>query len=139
MILYRLLGNIRKNGYFGIAHSLFTAHFKNVPLRGGQFLFSYRQLVDKVIVIYFFYGSVIQKMFEEEYARLINDEFHIWDEDYNEYLRRFTPLEVHRGYFSIDKKTNRVIDGKVEKKTGLSDDISAYDLILKNKERLLFF
>ena len=78
-------------------------------------------------------------MFEEEYARLINDEFHIWDEDYNEYLRRFTPLEVHRGYFSIDKKTNRVIDGKVEKKTGLSDDISAYDLILKNKERLLSF
>ena len=63
MILYRLLGNIRKNGYFGIAHSLFTAHFKNVPLRGGQFLLSYRQLVDKVIVIYFFYGSVIQKMF----------------------------------------------------------------------------
>lgn len=83
--------------------------------------------------------GVFQKMFEEEYARLINDEFHIWDEDYNEYLRRFTPLEVHRGYFSIDKKTNRVIDGKVEKKTGLSDDISAYDLILKNKERLLSF
>ena len=63
MILYRLLGNIRKSGYFGIAHSLFTAHFKNVPLREGQFLLSYRQLVDKVIVIYFFYGSVIQKMF----------------------------------------------------------------------------
>ena len=63
MILYRLLGNIRKSGYFGIAHSLFTAHFKNVPLRGGQLLLSYRQLVDKVIVIYFFYGSVIQKMF----------------------------------------------------------------------------
>ena len=83
--------------------------------------------------------GVFQKMFEDEYARLINDEFHIWDEDYNEYLRRFTPQEVHRGYFSIDKKTNRVIDGKVEKKTGLSDDISAYDLILKNKERLLSF
>lgn len=83
--------------------------------------------------------DIFQKMFEEEYSRLVNDEFHIWDEDYNEYLRRFTPQEVHRGYFSIDKKTNRVIDGKVEKKTGLSDDISAYDLILKNKERLLSF
>lgn len=80
-----------------------------------------------------------QKIFENEYARLVSEEFHIWDEDYNEYLRRFTPQEVHRGYFSIDKKTNRVIDGKVEKKTGLSDDISAYDLILKNKERLLSF
>ena len=83
--------------------------------------------------------GIFQKMFEEEYSRLVNDEFHIWDEDYNEYLHRFTPQEVHRGYFSIDKKTNRVIDGKVEKKTGLSDDISAYDLILKNKERLLSF
>ena len=83
--------------------------------------------------------GVFQKIFEEEYARLVSEEFHIWDEDYNEYLRRFTPQEVHRGYFSIDKKTNRVIDGKVEKKTGLSDDISAYDLILKNKERLLSF
>lgn len=83
--------------------------------------------------------GVFQKIFEDEYARLVSEEFQIWDEDYNEYLRRFTPQEVHRGYFSIDKKTNRVIDGKVEKKTGLSDDISAYDLILKNKERLLSF
>lgn len=83
--------------------------------------------------------GVFQKIFEDEYARLLNDEFHLWDEDYNEYLRRFTPQEVHRGYFSIDKKTHRVTDGKIEKKTGLSDDISAYDLILKNKERLLSF
>ena len=83
--------------------------------------------------------GVFQKIFEDEYARLVSEEFQIWDEDYNEYLRRFTPQEVHRGYFSIDKKTNRVIDGKVEKKSGLSDDISAYDLILKNKERLLSF
>ena len=83
--------------------------------------------------------GVFQKIFEDEYARLVNKEFQIWDEDYNEYLRRFTPPEVHQGYFSIDKKTNRMIDGKIEKKTGLSDDISAYDLILKNKERLLSF
>lgn len=83
--------------------------------------------------------GVFQDIFEEEYARLVNEELQIWDEEYNEYLRRFTPREVHRGYFSIDKKTNHVIDGKIEKKTGLSDDISAYDLILRNKERLLSF
>ena len=83
--------------------------------------------------------GVFQKMFEEEYSRLVSGEFHIFDEDYNEYLRRFIPKDVHRGYFSIDKKTNRVIDGKVEKKSGLSEDISAYELILKNKERLLSF
>lgn len=83
--------------------------------------------------------GVFQKIFEDEYARLLNDELQIFDEDYNKYLLRFTPQEVHRGYFSIDKKTNRVTDGKIEKKTGMSDDISAYDLILKNKERLLSF
>ena len=83
--------------------------------------------------------GVFQKMFEEEYSRLVSNEFHIWDEEYNEYLRRFIPKDVHRGYFSIDKKTNRMIDSKVEKKSGLSDDISAYELILKNKERLLSF
>jgi type III restriction enzyme len=83
--------------------------------------------------------GVFQKMFEEEYARLVNNEIHIWDEDYNEYLRRFMPKDVHKGYFSIDKKTNRIVDSKIEKKSGLSDDISAYDLILKNKERLLSF
>ena len=83
--------------------------------------------------------GVFQKMFEEEYSRLVSEEFHIWDEDYNEYLRRFIPKDVHKGYFAIDKKSGRMIDGKVEKKSGLSDDISAYDLILKNKERLLSF
>lgn len=81
----------------------------------------------------------LQEIFEEEYSKLLNNEFQVFDEDYNAYLRRFSPHEVHRGYFSIDKKTNRVIDGKIERKTGLSDDISAYDLILKNKERLLSF
>ena len=83
--------------------------------------------------------GVFQKMFEEEYARIVDNEFTFFDEEYNKYLHRFNPQDVHKGYFSIDKKTNRAIDSKVEKKTGLSDDISAYELILKNKERLLSF
>lgn len=83
--------------------------------------------------------GVFQQIFEEEYARMVNEELDLRDEEYTAYLQRFMPKDVHRGYFSIDKKTSRIIDGKVEKKTGLSDDISAYDLILKNKERLLSF
>ena len=83
--------------------------------------------------------GVFQRLFEEEYARLVNEELDLWEEDYTAYLRRFTPQEVHRGYFSIDKKTNRLTDGKIDRKSGLSDDITAYDLILKNKERLLNF
>lgn len=83
--------------------------------------------------------GILQKIFEEEYAKVVNDRLSKLGGEYKEYIRRFKPEEVHRGYFSIDKKTNRVIDGKIEKKSGLSDDISAYDLILKNKERLLSF
>ena len=46
---------------------------------------------------------------------------------------------VHKGYFSIDKKTGHSIDSKLKRGSEFSDDISAYDLILKNKERLLSF
>ncbi len=83
--------------------------------------------------------GVFQDIFEEEYTRIAAEQLSLFDEDYNKYLMGFSAEDVHRGYFSIDKKTNRVIDGKVERKSGLSDDISAYELILKNKERLLSF
>lgn len=79
-----------------------------------------------------------QRIFEEEYARLVNKYVTISDTDYDKYLRRFAPQEVHRGYFSIDKK-GRSVNSKVKRGTDMSDDISAYDLILKNKERLLSF
>jgi type III restriction enzyme len=82
--------------------------------------------------------GVFQTIFEEEYAHLVQDEYTTYDEEYNAYLRRFQPEQVHNGYFSIDKK-GHAVDSKIERKTGLSDDISAYDLILKNKERLLSF
>ncbi len=83
--------------------------------------------------------GVFQKMFEEEYSRLVSNEFHIWDEEYNDYLRKFIPKDVHRGYFSIDKKSGRMIDSALARRSDISDDISAYELILKNKERLLSF
>ena len=79
-----------------------------------------------------------QRIFEEEYARLVNKYISVFDTDYDKYLRRFRPYETHRGYFSIDKK-GRSVDSAVKRGSDLSDDISAYDLILKNKERLLSF
>ncbi|MBD5316690.1 MAG: DEAD/DEAH box helicase family protein [Bacteroides sp.] len=82
--------------------------------------------------------GVFQTIFEEEYARLVNDEFHIWDEDYNEYLRRFHPYQTHRGYFSIDKK-GKMVDTKTKRGSDVSDEASDYDLILRDKERLLSF
>ena len=82
--------------------------------------------------------GIFQTIFEEEYSRLVNDEFHIFDEEYNEYLRRFYPYQTHRGYFSIDKK-GKMVDTKTKRGSDVSEDASDYDLILRDKERLLSF
>ena len=83
--------------------------------------------------------GVFQQIFEEEYTNLLNENLSLFDDAYQAYLRRFTVQEIHNGYFSIDKKSGHAIDSKTGRKSDLSDDISAYDLILKNKERLLRF
>lgn len=82
------------------------------------------------------------KIFEEEFGKAVDVylkqqlQFEEGD-DFRKYLERFTPAEIHAGYFSIDKK-GHVINSK-EGREGGSDDVSAYDLIMKNKERLLDF
>ena len=78
------------------------------------------------------------KIFEEEYTNILNENLSLFDTDYQQYLRRFDANEVHNGYFSIDKK-GRSVNSEVKRGKDTSDDISAYDLILKNKERLLSF
>ena len=83
--------------------------------------------------------GVFQQIFEEEYTRLLNENISLFDDAYQAYLRRFPVQEIHGGYFSIDKKSGHAIDSKTGRKSDLSDDISAYDLILKDKERLLSF
>ena len=92
------------------------------------------------------------KVFEEEYAAAIAERIanpttdDAYDPSYLRYLRRDEPHAVHDGYFSIDKN-NRVVESKKEKKAEREDGIGindedarrAYDLILKDKERLLSF
>ena len=55
---------------------------------------------------------------------------------YLSYLAGIPVESTHRGYFSIDKKTGRSIDGDV-KRSGESADAAAYDLIMRDKGRLL--
>lgn len=77
------------------------------------------------------------RIFEEEYKNAVEDVLNSKDvsDDYADYLRRYPASEVHRGYFSIDKK-GHATDPKSK---GESTDESAYDLILKDKARLLSF
>ena len=79
------------------------------------------------------------RVFEEEYQRAISNQ-DLFEEDYNKYLNQHSADNVHNGYFSIDKK-GKLVDaiGASQAERKNSTDISAYDLIMKNKERLLSF
>ena len=99
------------------------------------------------------------KIFEEEYNKVRNDFVDLFHQEYNDFLQETDPSKVHKGYlpsnyhkylerdaadkihngyFSIDKK-NKLIDPAVKRGSEDADDISAYDLIMKDKERLLSF
>ena len=80
------------------------------------------------------YGDI----FEEEYNKVVNDYITLFDTPYVRYLQSTTAQKAHNGYFSIDKK-GRKIDSSIARGSDISDDVSAYDLILKDKERLLSF
>lgn len=114
----------------------------------------------KVLSLFFIDAVVKYRDYDREdtlgdYARYFEDEYEVIRNEvlgelalddatraYQQYLRRDEVRAVHEGYFSIDKKTKRQVDGKVSGRgddKGESADTDAYDLILKNKERLLSF
>ena len=78
------------------------------------------------------------KMFEQEYNDVVNEYISLFDTPYQKYLKSINVSDTHKGYFSIDKK-GHAVDSTIKRGSDISDDISAYDLILKNKERLLSF
>ena len=87
------------------------------------------------------------QMFEEEYAKAVETRCDVpmlddaYDPRYLRYLRESLERKVHEGYFSIDKK-GRAVNSKVKRGSEFAegeDAVAAYDLILKDKERLLSF
>lgn len=82
-------------------------------------------------------NGIFADMFEEEYEDIINNlQMEIGEDDYMKYLQAISAKKTHAGYFSIDKK-GRMINSKVGRKETTTDDVDAYDLIMKNKELLL--
>ena len=76
-------------------------------------------------------------MFEEEYEDIVNSlHLSIGEDDYIKYLNSIKAAKTHAGYFSVDGK-GKMINSKVGRKETISDDVSAYELIMKNKELLL--
>lgn len=82
------------------------------------------------------------ELFEEEYQDILDHyqgTLDPSDRAYEKYLYSISVKKTHMGYFSIDKK-GKLINSKVKnKKERTSDDVDAYDLIMKDKERLLSF
>lgn len=82
------------------------------------------------------------RIFEEEYALCLAQISPASHEPYGKYLNQIKPDQTHSGYFSIDKRSKRLLDPVLEKRgsnLGQANDADAYDLILKDKERLLSF
>jgi len=85
-------------------------------------------------------------VFEEEYNAALNEILEpacaqsagkSAETPYTQYLRNIKTEGTHNGYFSIDKKTRQLVDPAVSARNKETDDVDAYDLILKDKERLL--
>ena len=83
-------------------------------------------------------NGVYGQIFEEEYINILNEYITLFDDPYVEYLKNIEVQETHNGYFSIDRE-GKLIDPKAKGREKLSDDESAYDLIMRDKERLLSF
>ena len=79
------------------------------------------------------------EIFEEEYVSVLNEVQDLfWDDKYKQYLSGISPEETHAGYFSQDKK-GKLIDSKIARGETTANDSDAYQLIMRNKERLLSF
>lgn len=83
-------------------------------------------------------NSEYGEIFEQEYIDILNEYLTLFNTPYEQYLRSIEAHSTHAGYFSIDKK-GRKVDSTTKRSSDESDDISAYDLILKDKECLLSF
>lgn len=87
-------------------------------------------------------NGIYAEMFEEEYQDVISNlQIGMGEDDYMKYLSAISADKTHAGYFSIDKK-GKMIDSKANEKREnskekMSNDVDAYDLIMKNKELLL--
>ncbi len=123
--------------HFEKEEELFKMGIKTLSLFFVDEVAKYRQYDENGDEVLGEYG----RMFEQEYLSVLNDYTTMFDTDYQKYLKSVCSdvHKVHNGYFSIDKKTGRSINSELKRGSEFSDDISAYDLILKNKERLLSF
>ena len=85
------------------------------------------------------------EIFKQQYEQVVDEfiEKYLEDSPYIQHLKNIDVNKTHNGYFSIDKKSKHLVDPDMKDKNSesapISNDSDAYDLILKDKERLLSF
>ncbi len=123
--------------HFEKEENLFKMGIKTLSLFFIDEVAKYRSYNDNGDEVLGEYGEI----FEQEYINALNEYTTLMDTPYQKYLKEYCSdaAAIHKGYFSIDKKTGHSVNSQLKRGVEFSDDISAYDLILKNKERLLSF
>jgi len=123
--------------HFEKEEKLFERGIKTLSLFFIDEVSKYRQYDENGDELLGEYGRI----FEEEYLAILNENLTMFGTEYQRYLRTVSEdiSRVHAGYFSVDKKTKRSINSTTRRGSEFSDDISAYELILTKKERLLSF
>ena len=111
---------------------LFKKHIKVLSLFFVDKVDNYRTYDDSGQAHLGEYGEI----FEREFKNILESQGHTYDPDYIAELKKIPINKIHDGYFSVDKQ-NHFTDGERKKDTNESDDASAYDRILKDKEALL--
>ena len=120
--------------HFAKEQALFHRGIKVLTLFFIDEVAKYRQYQDGVAL-----PGEYAEAFEQEYRQQLNEVLTLEDTPYNRYLQGIDVARTHDGYFSIDKKTRQLVDPKTKARSNETDDVAAYDLILKDKERLLSF
>lgn len=120
--------------HFEKEKELFSKGIKTLSLFFIDEVAKYRKYDEEGNEVNSEYGEI----FEQEYRDILNEYLTLFNTPYEQYLRSIEVHQTHAGYFSIDKKGHKV-NSSLKRGSDESDDISAYDLILKDKERLLSF
>lgn len=121
-------------------HALFHLGIKVLSLFFIDEVAKYRVYDENGTALNGEYAEIFKREYEAQVAHRLAV-LDLEEDPYCDYLRSIDVDKTHNGYFAVDKKTKHFADPSIDKKSEeqLSNDSDAYDLILKDKERLLSF
>ena len=121
-------------------HALFHLGIKVLSLFFIDEVAKYRVYDENGTALNGEYAEIFKHEYEAQVAHCLAV-LDLEEDPYRDYLRSIDVDKTHNGYFAVDKKTKHFADPSIDKKSEeqLSNDSDAYDLILKDKERLLSF